>query len=344
MADSGTQLGDPVFCVLDHAVSAGTFERLGDTRRVADRCRARLLLILLTAGEFDDASAAEAIAHGADEVAVVRAEYAALLADASCLVGPTVGELRGVTPRLIVAPGDAVGREWAARLAARQGWALASPALMISARGEQLEVTALDPSGRLSRRLRADASMPVVLTMRDGVGEPMPRDGERRGDVRRVTWAAGGDARPSVTREAFMPADPATADIRFASRLISGGRGLGGKAGFDALRRVARKLNAGVAASRMAVDLGWVEHARQVGQTGKTVTPDLYIACGISGASHHLDGMSASKHIVAINSDAQAPIFRIAHLGLVGDLFEVLRLVEAQLPQPGATLGGEEPA
>ena len=97
------------------------------------------------------------------------------------------------------------------------------------------------------------------------------------------------------------------------------------------LRRVAQQLDAGVAASRMAVDLGWIEHARQVGQTGKTVQPELYIACGISGASHHLEGMPDSRCIVAVNTDPKAPLLQRAHLSIVGDLHEVLRHLEREL-------------
>jgi electron transfer flavoprotein alpha subunit len=127
-----------------------------------------------------------------------------------------------------------------------------------------------------------------------------------------------------VQLEESLPADARTIDVRYANRLVSGGRGLGGKEGFDKLREFAQKIGASVAASRMAVDLGWIEYERQVGQTGKTVKPELYIACGISGASHHLAGISGVEHIVAINTDAEAPIFRSAHLGLVADLYEVL--------------------
>ncbi|MCH8889520.1 MAG: electron transfer flavoprotein subunit alpha/FixB family protein, partial [Myxococcales bacterium] len=120
-------------------------------------------------------------------------------------------------------------------------------------------------------------------------------------------------------------------DICDADRIVAGGRGLGGADGFQRLARVARVLKATVAASRVAVDLGWVDRARQVGQTGKTVAPALYLACGISGASHHLAGMAGARHIVAINIDPNAPIFKAAHLGLVADLHEVLSQLEARL-------------
>ena len=113
---------------------------------------------------------------------------------------------------------------------------------------------------------------------------------------------------------------------------MAGGRGHGGADGFTRLRRLADRLHAGIAASRVAVDLGWIERERQVGQTGRTVAPELYLACGISGASHHLAGVAEARHIIAINTDPEAPILRVAHLGLVGDLYAVLEALDTKLP------------
>ena len=113
-------------------------------------------------------------------------------------------------------------------------------------------------------------------------------------------------------------------DITHANRIVSAGRGTNGPAGIQLVARLAGALQASLGASRMVVDLGWVPQERQVGQTGRTVRPDLYVACGISGASHHLAGMRDSQHIVAINSDAAAPIHEVAHLSLRGDLQQVI--------------------
>ena len=127
-----------------------------------------------------------------------------------------------------------------------------------------------------------------MLTFKPGVAEAMPPDFDRTGTVERIGSVEVGEEPIRVERE--IPADPSEVDIRHADRIVAGGRGLGGADGFQRLARVARVLKAAVAASRVAVDLGWIDRERQVGQTGKTIAPALYLACGISGASHHLAG------------------------------------------------------
>jgi electron transfer flavoprotein alpha subunit len=212
-------------------------------------------------------------------------------------------------------------------LAAKKNWMHISPVLMVEYRQGRRIVTRVDPSGRRTCQTEVNANQTAVLTIRAGVAEACMPDPARVGDAKIMGIVDAGKR----VQSQVVPADPATSDIRDVRKLIAGGRGLGSQEGFELLRKVAESLGAGVAASRMAVDLGWIEYDRQVGQTGKTVEPDLYIACGISGASHHLQGIAAAKHVIAINTDPNAPIMNSAQLGLVADLYLVLKCLQQRL-------------
>ena len=299
--------------VIDDAPSAACIERLGDARRLASAMGTHVAVLMFGTGSE---VTQELIHHGADLV---------LHTDRSSGIGTkvrtTVEVLKAYQPRVVFAGGNPQAREWAALLAAGQDWLLVSPALIVDWRDGELVVTCLDHSGRRSCRVAAREDQTVVITMRPGVAEAWPAETSRRGELRKIELSVKDE---QVAQSQILPADPATVDIRYANRLVAGGRGLGSKPGFDLLRRFAHALGGGVAASRMAVDLGWIDYERQVGQTGKTVQPDLYVACGISGASHHIDGMSLASHIIAINTDPEAPILKKAHLGIVGDLYPVL--------------------
>lgn len=311
--------------ILDTRIETGTLERLGDARRLADSTDDRVGVLIV--GDGTD-NAERLFQHGADMVCLARvAEPQPNGAGQNSVVAAAVQRLVPDAPRLVFVADEGEGRAIACRLAARTGWRLVAPALVVRRVSNGYLVTALDATGKWARQ-EAFGEETAVVTFRTGVAEALPPDARRTGNVEVVDVAVVDEG---VVERRVLPIDPGTADIRHLERLVAGGRGLGGAEGFDRLRRIAQKLGAGVAASRMAVDLGWIGQDRQVGQTGKTVRPDLYLACGISGASHHLEGMSESGHIVAINNDPQAPIHRKAHLGLVADLHEVLHHLESEL-------------
>ncbi len=306
--------------VIDDAPSTTCIERLGDARRLADAIGTRIGVLLL--GELAGCGQ-QLIQQGAD--LVLTTDQSAAIATK---VRTTLDAWQNERPKVVLAGGDPRSREWAALLAAELDGRLICPALMVEWRNEQLAVTRLDSTGRRSCRIIADDDRTMFVSFRPGVAEACAADPARTGEVRKINLSPAEEA---VTQSQIIPANPSEVDIRHANRLVAGGRGLGSKQGFDRLRQFAEKLGAGVAASRMAVDLGWAPYERQVGQTGKTVAPDLYIACGISGASHHVQGMSQASHIIAINTDPNAPILKVAHLGLAADLNGVLENAERRL-------------
>ena len=242
--------------------------------------------------------------------------------------------------RLILLPGTPRGEEVAALLGARLRTSWIPDALTLSTtRSGAVEISAVLPGGKLSRSVRVPGDRAVVVTMRPGVAEVRTGPGEAleveeiRVDLDRVA--------PLTRVEGFIAADPQSVDLAFADRIVSAGRGTGGPEGVALVAALAETLGASLGGSRLAVDFGWIPPARQVGQTGRTVAPDLYVACGISGASHHLVGMRQSKHIVAINSDPKAPIHDLAHLSLRADLRAVIPSIIASLkkrPKPPAGL------
>lgn len=307
--------------VIDQRVDTGTRERLGDARQVADTLSESVGALIV--GPACDGRAL--IDSGADCVVLVESDGAAL-----ARVVNAAQILQRIRPRVVLASGDPDGRAWAARLAVRASWRFVSPALQIEVDREQrLVVTRLDASGRRCRKENLGRDETAVLTLRTGVAEANSSTQPRVGHVEHIPGVQIGDDVVKVVRE--IPADPRSVDIRYANRIVAGGRGVGAAEGFQLLARVAGHLRAGIAASRVAVDLGWIDRERQVGQTGKSVAPDLYVACGISGASHHLAGITDAKHVIAINSDPEAPIFKVAHLGLVADLHDVLSQLDARL-------------
>lgn len=176
-----------------------------------------------------------------------------------------------------------------------------------------------------------EQARPQMASVRPGV-MPMPDfSAGRTGRLIEETLSFSETAISTKVLEVIPSEEEGAVDIAAAGVVVSGGRGLANASGFDMLGELAELLGGTIGGSRSTVDAGWIKHERQVGQTGKTVRPKLYLACGISGAIQHIVGMQNSEHIIAINTDKNAPIFDIASLGIVGDVFEILPALTATL-------------
>jgi electron transfer flavoprotein alpha subunit len=237
--------------------------------------------------------------------------------------GPTT-MLIGATP---------TGRDLGPRLACRLKTGLTADCTALDIDEETSCIAWTRPAfgGNLMATILCTDHRPQIGTVRPGVfkkAEPQP---ERQAEVIREEFHVPAANIRTKILEIITDAAAEIVDLEGAEIIVSGGRGVGGPDGFAPVRELAKALGATVGSSRAAVDAGWIPHSHQVGQTGKTVGPKLYIACGISGAIQHLAGMGSSDCIVAINKDPDAPIFRVAHYGIVGNLFEVLPVLTKEV-------------
>lgn len=303
-----------------------SYEALGLARRLADNWGSKVTACLF-GGEGVAALAQEALSHGADRVLV--AEDATL---AEFRIEPQIALLaravREANPAVVLIGATFRGRELGPALAVELDTGCVADCTALELEEGHLVATRPIYAGKLLCKCVIPERRPQIFTIVRAFPRPEP-DTARSGEVIQV--------QPGLTEEeiavkvtGFLEA-AAGVSLAEASIIVSGGRGVGGPEGFAPIRELAEVLGAAVGASRAAVDAGWIPYEHQVGQTGKTVSPDLYIACGISGAIQHQAGMRTSKVIVAINKDPDAPIFKLAHYGIVGDLFKVVPALTAAL-------------
>jgi electron transfer flavoprotein alpha subunit len=292
-------------------------EAISEGKRLASAAGGELSVALFGSGI--SGLATEAASYGADKVLMADdaalesyspTVYAQLLADAS----------QATNAEVVLLSSSAMGRELAAILAAKAEASLLSDVIETEWDGDHLNVKRPVYAGKAFLKV-AVRRTPVVVTLRPNVFAASENNGA--GVVENLALSSpAGSSLVTITDTSLK--DSGRPELTEASIIVSGGRGMGGPENYAVIEELADTLGAAVGASRASVDAGWRPHADQVGQTGKTVSPNLYIACGISGAIQHLAGMSSSKCIVAINTDSEAPIFKVADYGIVGDLFEVV--------------------
>ena len=231
-------------------------------------------------------------------------------------------------PEIVLYGATSIGRDLAPRVSARVHTGLTADCtkLEIDPETKLLLMTRPAFGGNIMATIVCKEFRPQMATVRPGVMQALPTDTSRTGEVDlfKVEFT---DADMNIKIREVIKEKHAKVDITEAKVLVSGGRGIGNAEYFDVLKELADELGGLVTSSRANVDAGWIGRERQVGQTGKTVRPDLYMACGISGAIQHLAGMEDSEFIVAINKDAQAPIFDVADLGVVGDLHKIMPIL-----------------
>lgn len=304
-------------------VSSVSREALGAARTVADGLEEPLTALVL--GHNVSAVADTAFDLGADAVLGVDDETLATFRLEA--YGPVVTRLaqeRG--PSVIIAGASTRGRDLAAWVAADLDAGLVADGTDLEVEGRTVRVTRPVYAGKLLATVFVTEGTQVV-TLRN---RAFPQ-AESTGKTGQAEWVE-----PAVTEEQIptkvlgFESKGGTVSLTDASIIVSGGRGVGGPEGFAPVRELADVLGGALGASRATVDAGWIPYEHQVGQTGKTVSPDLYIAAGISGAIQHQAGMRTSKVIVAINKDPDAPIFKLARYGIVGDLFKVVPALTAE--------------
>jgi electron transfer flavoprotein alpha subunit len=298
----------------DGALRSVSHEVLAVARRLADAGGGTVDALVLGSGPLTGADSLGRF--GADRVlTATHPDFRLYQPDGfAATVGATAAGCAAV-----VFAATATGRDLAPRVAARLKVACASDITALAAEGGAVTVTRPVYAGKALQHVRLTAA-PAILSIRPNTFPPAETG--KPGEITTVEVPAFASR---VTVTAIKAPTEATLDVSEAAVVISGGRGLKEPANFKLLEELAAAFgNAAVGASRAVVDAGWREHGAQVGQTGKTVSPGLYIAVGISGAIQHLAGMRTAKTIVAINRDKDAPIFKTADYGIVGDLFEIL--------------------
>ncbi|MBQ0161025.1 MAG: electron transfer flavoprotein subunit alpha/FixB family protein [Bacteroidales bacterium] len=315
----------------DGKIQNVALELLGKARELADANNEKVVAMLLGKNIKDQAQTL--IAHGADKVIVCDHDLLE-----TYLTEPYTEAITQIIaenkPSIMLIGATTIGRDLGPRVSARNVTGLTADATKLEISDDEaheFRMTRPAFGGNLMATILCKNNRPQMSTVRPGVMQKLTPDANRKGEV--VDYAINFDEK-KISRVKVVKTvkeEKVIADISQAKVLVSGGRGVANKEGFDKLEALAKELGGEVSSSRAMVDAGVMDASRQVGQTGKTVRPALYMACGISGAIQHLAGMEESDLIIAINKDKFAPIFSVADLGIVGDLHKIVPMLTERL-------------
>jgi electron transfer flavoprotein alpha subunit len=318
-------------------------ELVGESTRLKEDLKDEVVAVLL--GHEIEGQVDKLFHYGADKVILVDSPYLKEYVTEPYTKAVTA-IIKEYDPEIMLFGASSIGRDVAPRVASRvkTGLVADTTGLRMAKTEEEFAKEAAmgceDPTrallmtrpafgGNIMATLMCPRTKPQMATVRPGVMKRIAKDTTRKGELIKFNVDFT-DADMNVEILEVVKAEKKSVDLTEAKMIVSGGRGVGGPQGFDLIRDVADSLGAEVGSSRACVDAGWIEKDRQVGQTGKTVRPDLYMACGISGAIQHVAGMENSELVVAINKNDTAPIFEVSDLGIVGDLKVILpKLAEA---------------
>ena len=312
-------------------VQSVSYELMGEGRKLADALGVDLSAVIM--GHNIDQACQELVWRGADKVYAVSdpaleqfcdEPYAAIMADL----------IKEYKPEIVLGGATTIGRALIPRVAikARTGLTADCTALAIDEERRILLQTRPAFGGNIMATIICPNHRPQMATVRHKVMKEAACDESHKGEI--IKKAYGQSMLTTRTKVAQVVEEAANAiKLTEADIIVSGGRGMKAPENFRLVEELAKAVGGAVGASRAAVDAGWIPYSHQVGQTGKTVAPKLYIACGISGAIQHLVGMQSSDCIIAVNKDPEAPIFKVASYGIVGDLFEVLPALTKRLKE-----------
>ncbi len=315
----------------DGVIAPVVYELLGKGRELADQMEAELSAVLFGSGI--EGLSSELIAFGADQV--IEVDDPELKHFRDVRYSKALSELAAkYKPAVILAGATVEGRSFVPRVAVQLHTGLTADCTGLEYDPETGNLLQTRPAfgGNIMATIVTSNHRPQMATVRHKVMDPAPRDDDRSGIVIREQVNFDFDEEESAWLS-FEAEQTSLVNLSEANIIVSGGRGLKDAKNFALLEELAAALGGAVGASRAAVDAEWIPYSHQVGQTGKTVKPTIYIAVGISGAIQHLAGMSSADYIIAVNKDPDAPIFKVADLGIVGDLFEVLPLLTQRVKE-----------